>query len=87
MKKLILASALVLSVCAFSCKSDDDSSSSGDDCVTCNVGGGLSTKACYNEGDDFYTVTVDLGPLGSESTEFPIDSSEDWDDIKADFCD
>lgn len=75
MKKLTFILLAVAGSLAFvNCSSDDDKGG-GKDCFECNLI--LTMEYCYEEGNDYYTVTV----MG-EKENVPLDG-ESWADIKA----
>lgn len=72
MKKLFFT--LLVTSLIVSCSKDDDGGSKKD-CFDCNLQG-TTIKYCYEEGKDFYTVTI----LG-QTTEMPL-HGESWSEIK-----
>lgn len=74
MKKLTFILLAVAGSMAFvNCSSDDDKG--GSDCFDCGFMG-IETKYCYNEGNDYYTVTV----MG-QSENVPLEGAS-WSDVK-----
>lgn len=75
MKKITLLTCICFFTFMMSCSSSDsDDEDIVMDCATCN-----ETEICYEEGQDFYTVSVDGGTV-----EMPLNGMS-WTTVKADF--
>lgn len=75
MKKGLLIAFTVLGSMAFINCSSDDNDGGSNNCVECKQGG-VTAKYCYNEGDNFYTMTV-----AGTSQKAPL-AGQSWEDVK-----
>lgn len=74
-KALLMVVATFGSIALMNCSSDDNKDSK-QDCFNCSEMGGVTTKFCYTEGDNFYTLTA-----AGQSQKIPLQGAT-WEDVK-----